>query len=618
VRDWIVMTDEMQYAKLATNIGETLSPLPTLRGAHFGAYAQLYPSLIAPFYGTMSAPGAFRAAHVVNGIVFASAVFPIFLLARRVGLSRTWAIVCAALSLLVVWNIQTAFVMSEAAAYPAFAWALLAIVYAVERPSPRRDVLALAALALAVLARTQFLSLALVFVIAAFVVERRGHRVLWIAAAVTAVVAAVGGSRILGNYAVTAHGFPFPWRAFEQWGAHIDVVGVGLFVLPLLLGGSWLVAHAAQRNAFAVTALTTILVLSLEASSYDARFGGGLADIRSRYLFYLVPPLLVATACALAEGRLHRRALAGVTAFAAITVLAHGFPRVPGLYVDAPDAVLNDVIQDSGGRGFVALAFVVGGLALLLVHWRPRALAVGVVVLVAAGCVASSATAWPRLLHGHGPSSRVVDAKPATLYDWIDHVTHNAKAAIVPYAANGYWGPNALFWWDVEFWNKSVDRAYVLGDTWDYAPFPHTQLRVDPVSGVVAGTEHAPPYVAIMLHDSRLGLLGGSVGVNYDVTVLQTERPYRATWTSSGLDPDGWTEPGRPARVHVIGGGSANVTVQDATGAARTFCGTGDIPLPTEATGTIPAVPLGPDATGMRPVGVRLVTVAVGPACGTS
>src|SRR5919201_4604720 len=73
VRDWVVMTDELQYAKLATHIGETLSPLPTLRGAHYAAYAQLYPALLAPFFGNLSAPAAFHAEHWLNGVLFASA-----------------------------------------------------------------------------------------------------------------------------------------------------------------------------------------------------------------------------------------------------------------------------------------------------------------------------------------------------------------------------------------------------------------------------------------------------------------------------------------------------------------------------------------------------------------
>src|SRR5260370_9276348 len=95
VRDWVVMTDELQYVKLATHIGETLSPLPTIRGAHFAAYAQLYPALITPFYGTMSAPDAFRAAHLLNAVVFARAGAPPFLVARASAFSPPWSLACA-------------------------------------------------------------------------------------------------------------------------------------------------------------------------------------------------------------------------------------------------------------------------------------------------------------------------------------------------------------------------------------------------------------------------------------------------------------------------------------------------------------------------------------------
>ena len=111
VRDWVVMTDELQYAKLATHIGQTLSPLPTLRGVHVSTYAQLYPALLAPFYGTLSDPSAFRAAHVLNAVLFASAAVPAYLLGRELALSRGWGVVCAAFAVVVPWNVLTAFVM---------------------------------------------------------------------------------------------------------------------------------------------------------------------------------------------------------------------------------------------------------------------------------------------------------------------------------------------------------------------------------------------------------------------------------------------------------------------------------------------------------------------------
>jgi hypothetical protein len=616
VRDWVVMTDELQYAKLATHIGETLSPLPTLRGAHFAAYAQLYPALLSPLYGSLSAPGAFRAAHVLNGVLFASAAVPAYLLAREAALSRRWALVVALLCVAAPSNLLTAFVMTESAAYPAFLWASFAMLRAVAAPSRRRDAVALVVLALAVLARTQFVALGLVFVVAALIYERRGHRILVVASGAAFVVAAVGGSRVLGSYAVTADRWPLPWKAFEQAGAHLDVAGIGVALLPLLLGGAWIVANALRREPFALLALATIVVLTLEVSSYDARFGGGPVGIRERYVFYLGPLLLVAMARSLVEASIPRVALAATTAFVAVTVFAYDFPRVQGVHVDSPVAVLNGWIRDAGGASFIAVAAIVLALAVTVPPWRRRTLAAVCVALVFAGSTGTSAVAWSRLLESRSPSSREIAKPSPAVLNWIDGVLpKGAHVAIVPYATYGYWGPNALLWWNTEFWNKDVDRAYVVGDTWDYAPFPHAELRVDRTTGIVAGTEHAPPYVVAAASDARLQLDGTRVGTNYGLDILQVARPYRALWTSSGLDPDGWTQPGRPARIHVFAGASAAVSLQRADGSAASVCGAGDITLPDAATGSVAVLPLQPTATGTRTVGVRVTSVETRPSC---
>jgi hypothetical protein len=563
VRDWVVMTDELQYAKLATHIGQTLSPIPTLRGVHVSSYAQVYPVLLAPFYGVLSAPSAFRAAHLLNALLFASAAIPVYLLAREVGLSPRWRLVCAALALVLPWNVETGFVLTESAAYPVFCWASLALVRAVSMPTPRRDALALAALVVAFFTRTQFLALAGVLPLVVLLHDGRAahrrHGVLAGAYALGLLVAIVvqltgGIDRVLGNYAVTAtHGSVLPWKAIELAGAHLDLVGVGIGILPLLLGGAWIVENAVRRSPFALYALITIVVLTLETSSYDARFGGGLTGIRGRYLFYVAPLLLVATARLLDERRVPRVALAGVTCFFAITVLAHDFPRIAGLYVDAPVAVLNDFIQDSGGKAFVALAAIVLALGVTVPRWSARTLAVTVVVFVFAASLATSAVAWSRLLGGHGPSSRPVQGVRGLVLDWVDRVLPSgAHTAIVPYVVTPLdWGRAAILWWDVEFWNRSVDRAFVVDGHWEYAPFPHRELRPDPVTGVIAGTAHDPEYVVAAIADARLRLAGVSVGRNYDLDILQVERPYRVLWRTSGLDPDGWIINGRPASLRL-------------------------------------------------------------------
>ena len=67
--------------------------------------------------------------------------------------------------------------------------------------------------------------------------------------------------------------------------------------------------------------------------------------IRDRYLFYLAPLLLIATAAALAD-RFPVRGIVGATAFFAATVAFADFHRVAASALDSPESVLNGVIHD--------------------------------------------------------------------------------------------------------------------------------------------------------------------------------------------------------------------------------------------------------------------------------
>jgi hypothetical protein len=140
-------------------------------------------------------------------------------------------------------------------------------------------------------------------------------------------------------------------------------------------------------------------------------------------------------------------------------------------------------------------------------------------------------------------------------------------------------------------------------------------MNVDPTTGVIANTEDAPPYVVADHTDARLRLVGAARNTNYGLDVLEVERPYRAAWISSGLDPDGWTRPGRPASIHLFGAASASVSLLRGDGTATSVCGRHDIPLPDAATGTAPALPIGPDSVGVRSVGVRVTAVETRSSC---
>jgi hypothetical protein len=565
VKEWVVMTDELLYAKLARHIAASGSPLPVLHGEHVGFLGVVYPILIAPFYGSLDPYGAFEAAHAVNAVLFASAAIPVYLLARRVG-PTACALAVAFLAVAVPWAVNAAFVMSEAAAYPVFVWAVLACHAALTEPSPRRDALAIGALALAFFTRPQFLFLALVLPLAALVVDgpRRAlarHRVLAgaYAVAILAVVplAALGEShRLLGDYGVTAtQGSLLPSTVWKSAAIHLDVLAVGLGVIPFLLGAAW--AYSSLRGpsrAFAALTALSLPLLALETASYDIRFGG-VDVIRDRYLFYLAPLLLLAAASALQAERLPLPGIAAATAFFAVTVAFADFRPVAGLLVDSPESVLNGLIHDeSAGLPagvFVGVCGILLGLICVALALVPRPLAVlGVTVVIFGFCGSVTGYAFERLL-----TSRTVADLPvggqARVRDWVDRASSGSVAVLAYPVARG-WAPSAVAWWEAEFWNNSVTRAFVVRDgTFTYTPFPSNALRLDFADGSFPDTASAPPYVLGAEADSRFQLAGSRTAANLGLTLRSVERPYRALWASRGLDLDGWTRPGRPATIRV-------------------------------------------------------------------
>ena len=89
------MSDELQHVRLAISIADTLSLTPYLRGEDVTIYSQLYPFLIAPFYGFLSTTAAFDAVHIFNAVAMASAAVPVYLLARELGIPKPAATVVA-------------------------------------------------------------------------------------------------------------------------------------------------------------------------------------------------------------------------------------------------------------------------------------------------------------------------------------------------------------------------------------------------------------------------------------------------------------------------------------------------------------------------------------------
>jgi hypothetical protein len=584
-----VMTDELLYERLAISIANLGSPLPHIHGQLIGNVNQLYPLLLSPLFHDRLVPAGLHDAHILNALVMTSACLPTFLLARTVMRDRRVPYVVAALSVVVPWLPLASMLMTEVVAYPVFLWTVLAIYRATVSARPQNDVVMVIALAVATLARTQFLVLLVVVPIAIYVHELafaqarsrlsragaagrnvvRAHRPLAIAYAVLVGAAllllAVGRlSSALGTYSVTAQGNLVPSGMGRSLLEHLAPLGLALGILPFLLGLAWLFTtvvrpRAREQHAFAAIALVTLAALLLEVTSYDLRFGQG--RLHDRYLFYVLPLVLISFAAALQSESRPRWSLVAPAGLLALAFAFVPVVRYEKYNVDSPVAVLNDALLDAGGsvdgaRALLEIALVI--LILLLVLgtvWLGRAeLALIVLLFATASTTAVTALAFNRLLTVDGTSGRPLTLDQGVVFDWIDRkLGPGAKVTMVPYPIlyGNYW-ENVAYWWNVEFWNASVQRAAVYETAFTGTPetFPTNQLTFDRTTG--RANLSPSRYVVQGVSETRFRLAGDELGQDRGVALIATVRPWRAEWLAFDLYRDGWTVPKAVAKIRVF------------------------------------------------------------------
>jgi Dolichyl-phosphate-mannose-protein mannosyltransferase len=569
VADWYVMTDELLYERLAISIGQLHSPLPHIHGHLIGNVNQLYPLLLAPLFDGSLVPDGLRDAHVLNAFVMSSAAIPAFLLARRVTNGSRLAYVVAVLTVCLPWIVLSSFLMTESVAYPVALWAILALHNAAIAPRPRNDALLLVAIGVAILARTQFAVL-LAIVPVALLLDRPAprrlvfqHRLLagaYAALALVAIVLAATGnlSRALGTYSVTAEGNIAPSGMPRSLLEHLAPLGLGVGIVPFMLGIAWLLSSVVQertraQRAFASIAAVTIVALLLEVTSYDLRFGYG--RLHDRYLFYVVPLLLTAFVAMLLERTWRRWA---IIAGGALLALAFAFVPVFSFHkfnVDSPVTYVNETLLGIGGSESGAqlfLSFV--AIVVMLLLLAPRRVAVAVAVLAIVLAPVQTAAAFARLFNHDGTSGRPLTLDQSVVFDWLDRkVGPGASVAMVPYPFiyGDYWD-NVGYWWNVEFWNASVRRAILYDGAFTNTPetFPTTTLSFDRRTGKANVSPSS--YVAQAVAETRFGLAGTVIEEYRGVQLLRAEQPWRAQWLAFNLYRDGWTIPKVPGTIRVF------------------------------------------------------------------
>ena len=558
VRDWFVMTDELLYERLALSVVHTDSPLPRVHGVSISSVDQLYPLLLATVLGHGSIADAMHSAHLLNAIVMTSAAVPAFLLARRL-VGPLWAAGAALFTVAVPWLVLASFLLTGVAAYPAFLWSVLACTVCVERPSVRNDVLALLSLGLAVGARTQFVVLALVLPLAVLARrDLRRHRTLLVAyglGGVLVLLLVALGHNPLGTYGSTTQGNVLPAGTVGATFTHLASVGIGLALLPLLVGGAWLVTEA-RRDEFALVGSLTVVLLAIEVAAYDERFGAGLA--RDRYVFYLAPLFVIAFVASAVRRELRAWALGAMLGVTVLGLALSPLPVFEKLYADAPVAILDNYLLDElgglhGARAFlVAVALLAAAFVAVVWFLVPRRLqALALVVPALVLTTAQTGYAFERLFRIDGTAGRPLTDDPSGVHAWIDPLVHGASVAMVPFPViTGDYFSSAAYWWDVEFWNRSVDRSVGVPHEFEWTPstFPKIAIRFDRLGRANVSPS---PYVLQAVGDTRFHLRGDVVTNNRSAFLVHAELPWRVDWSTRELYDDGWTIPGRAARILV-------------------------------------------------------------------
>jgi hypothetical protein len=563
---WAVMTDELQTSKLATSIGETLSPVPRIHGAYYGALNQLYPLLLAPLYRWLSAPSAFDGAHVLNAFLLASSAWPAYLLGRAVTRRAAGGYFAAALTAFTPWLVLSSTLLTENAAYPAFVWAVFLCYRALVEPSAGRDAAAVGALALAYLARTQLFVLAVALPIAVVALDRRRafarHRLLaaayGIGAAVAVGLTAAGTlTRVLGNYAGTVQGDVLPAGIWHSVAVHLDEVVVGTGVAPFLLAAAWAFTPSGREaRAFAALFVPLVVLITFETASFDLRFTPG-GFTQDRYVCYVAPLLAVgAAACLLDPGRRVLRAglvLAAGLAFLGLAV-SESFDEEITLWWASPAGAFHRALRDAAGAIGLSADDLVryGGLVLAAVLagavWRLPARAslsvLGVALTAYGAYEAQYVFDWLAV-----PGTTRLQTIEGAPRDWVDAALPAGTSVALLSSPD----LPSEYWWDAEFWNKTVDRALTVGGRTAVTPFASTDLSLDRRTGRLRGDT---PASLLVVDDAAPSLrLAGTVLARAEpLALLRAALPNRAEWVVTGTAPAGWARPGKPVRFRFFGG----------------------------------------------------------------
>ncbi len=596
-----IFSDELELTQISRAIAD--SGHSARRGDPYG-FSSLVPWLTAPFWWLHPVATAYEAIKTVQAFVMAAAVFPAYLLARRV-LSVPWAYFAAIAAIAAPALSYAPILVEEPWAYPAATVALWLTVRAIDAPGRWSLALAFGACVVAVATRSQ---LAALFGALGAGLLALGWRSEWMRRwratwttwdRVGAVVLTIGTTFVLaaflGHRSNEWQTATTLWKGrmveYGSWAGGAFAIGVG--VLPAIALLAFLAVPGSERarpgvRAFVVGTAGAVVGFGWYAAIKGAYLSTTFSSlIVERNLMYLTPLAMIATAYLLerAVAPLWAVLVAGAAVLAMIAwvPIDRGLDNFP--YYEAHGlsilALANREWAWPLGRienALVVVTLVATALVALLgtpVRRRLQGIAVPAAAAIAVLLLAWNLTSEVYASIGEHDFSARVEANIPKPNDWVDRAADGGSVVMLGQRMSD----SPLGVASTEFWNRSIAKVWSVDGT---GPGPGPTLTPD-LKGV-DGTLWPDPHTDFVLASNGVEVVGDVVAFNPEAnaTLVRLDGPIRLRSNETGISADGWMvgdrgDPSVPARaaynrfdVSEGGTGTAIVTLSRST-----FCPTG-------------------------------------------
>ena len=591
-----IFTDELETTQISRAISETGHA--ARRGEAYG-FSSLVPWLTAPFWWLHPVASAYESIKTVQAFVMAGAIFPAYLLARRV-VSPGWAYFAAVAAIAAPALSYSPILVEEPWAYPAATLALWLMVRAVDEPGRRPLLLALGACILAVLVRSQLAALlgALAFGLLALgwrsAAMRRWReswsRWDWAGAVVLGIGAIVAVVAFLGHRSNEWEVATTAWKGrmveYGSWAGGAFAIGIG--VLPAIALLAALAVPASERARPGVRAFVVVSGGAVVSFGWYAAIKGAYLSttfsslVVERNLVYLSPLAFVATAYLLE--RAAAPAWAVVVAGAAVLGLIVWVPIDRGLdnfpYYEAHGlailALANREWAWPLGRIETAVELLtLASVVLLLLLGTPLRARVATVAAPVAVAVAIALVGWNLTAEvyasiGEHDFSALVERNIPKPNDWVDRAADGGTVVMLGQRMSD----DPLGVPSTEFWNRSIVKVWSVDGT---GPGPGHTLTPDLQD--IDGTLWPDPETDFVLTSGGVEVVGEQVATNAGSALVRLDGPIRLRSNQTGIAADGWilgdpgdeSVPARAAynRFDVSDGGTGRAVV---TLSRETFC----------------------------------------------